>query len=165
MIETLGAQKVLVIDDQESYSQGLADATQAALEEGGVEVVRESVGQKVTDFSALVSGITDDTDVVFIPWQIAANAQLFADQMAEQGKTAALMGGDGLDSADLTADGVLLLGVRAGHQDARRSRGSRRSSRPTTTEVGEEFGTFGPPSYLGGPGAGRCSAIDLRRGR
>ncbi len=147
MIETLGAKKVLVIDDQESYSQGLADATQAALEEGGVEVVRESVGQSVTDFSALVSGITDDTDVVFIPWQLAANAQLFADQMAEQGKTAALMGGDGLDSADLTADGVYFSTFAP---DIRTidDPDIQAIVDAYTTEVAEDFSTFGPPSYL-----------------
>ena len=147
MIDTLGAKKVLVIDDQESYSQGLADATQAALEEGGVEVVRESVGQSVTDFSALVSGITDDTDVVFIPWQLAANAQLFADQMAEQGKTAALMGGDGLDSADLTADGVYFSTFAP---DIRTidDPDIQAIVEAYTTEVAEEFSTFGPPSYL-----------------
>jgi branched-chain amino acid transport system substrate-binding protein len=41
MIDELGAQKVLIIDDQSSYSTGLADSTATALEDGGVTVERE----------------------------------------------------------------------------------------------------------------------------
>jgi branched-chain amino acid transport system substrate-binding protein len=100
MAEELGAQNVLIIDDQSSYSTGLADSTTAALEEAGVTVSRESVSQDQTDFSALVSAVADDTDVVFLPWQVAANAQLFGNQLAEQGKDAVIFGSDGLFSPD-----------------------------------------------------------------
>ena len=75
MIES-GAAKVFIIDDQSSYSTGLADIAATALEAGGVEVTRESVAQDVTDFSALVGTIADDTDWVYLPWQVAANGQL-----------------------------------------------------------------------------------------
>ena len=43
-----------------------------------VSVQRESVNQKVTDFSSIVTSIPSDTNVVFLPWQVAANGQLFA---------------------------------------------------------------------------------------
>ena len=66
---------------------------------------RESISQDQTDFSALVSTIPDDAEVVFLPWQLAANAQTFGEQMAEQGKTAVIFGSDGLFSADFTIDG------------------------------------------------------------
>jgi branched-chain amino acid transport system substrate-binding protein len=100
MVEELGAQNVLIIDDQSSYSTGLADSTTAALEDGGATVTRESVSQDQTDFSSLVSAVSDDTDVVFLPWQVAANAQLFGNQLAEQGKDAVIFGSDGLFSPD-----------------------------------------------------------------
>jgi branched-chain amino acid transport system substrate-binding protein len=100
MLEQLSAQNVLIIDDQSSYSTGLADSTAAALEDGGATVSRESVSQDQTDFSSLVSAVADDTDVVFLPWQVAANAQLFGNQLAEQQKDAVIFGSDGLFSPD-----------------------------------------------------------------
>ena len=103
-----GAAKVFMIDDQSSYSTGLADATQAALEAEGVEVARESVSQDVTDFSALVSTIPDDTDWVYLPWQVAANGQILGDQMAEQGKEIPIFGSDGMDSGDFTIPGSIV---------------------------------------------------------
>jgi ABC-type branched-subunit amino acid transport system substrate-binding protein len=59
----------------------------------------------VTDFSSLVSKIGDDIDVVYLPWQIAANAQIFGQQMKEQGKKAVIFGSDGLDSGDFKITG------------------------------------------------------------
>jgi branched-chain amino acid transport system substrate-binding protein len=100
MVEELGAQNVLIIDDQSSYSTGLADEATAALEDGGATVTRESVSQDQTDFSSLVSAVADDTDVIFLPWQVAANAQLFGNQLAEQQKDAVIFGSDGLFSPD-----------------------------------------------------------------
>jgi branched-chain amino acid transport system substrate-binding protein len=100
MVEELGAQNVLIIDDQSSYSTGLAESTTSALEDGGATVTRESVSQDQTDFSSLVSAVADDTDVVFLPWQVAANAQLFGNQLAEQGKDVPIFGSDGLFSPD-----------------------------------------------------------------
>ena len=79
------------------------------LEDAGVEVSSDSVSQSNTDYSALVSKIADDTDVVFLPWMLAANAQLFGDQMAEQGKTATIFGTDGVFSPqDFKVDGSYL---------------------------------------------------------
>ena len=63
-----------------AYSRPLASGVQANLKANKIKVDRQSVGQKVTDFSALVSKIADDVDVVFLPWQIAANGQIFGQQ-------------------------------------------------------------------------------------
>jgi branched-chain amino acid transport system substrate-binding protein len=98
MIGNLDAKKVFVIDDQSAYSKGIADVVVPLLEDDGVDVSRDSVSQTNTDYSALVSKVADDTDVVFLPWMLAANAQLFGDQMAEQGKTATIFGTDGVFS-------------------------------------------------------------------
>lgn len=105
-----GAQKVFLVDDQSSYSTGLAESVTTALEAGGVEVLSESVGQETTDFSALVSTIPDDADFVYLPWQVAANGQIFANQMAEQTKDITIFGSDGMDSDDFTTVGSFIAG-------------------------------------------------------
>ena len=103
-----GATKVFMIDDQSSYSTGLADAVVVLLEAGGVEVIRESVAQDVIDFSALVGTIPDDTDWVYLPWQLAANGQILGNQLAEQGKAILIFGSDGMDSGDFTIAGSVI---------------------------------------------------------
>jgi len=109
MIDNLDAKKVFVIDDQSAYSKGIADVVVPLLEDAGVDVSRDSVSQTNTDYSALVSKIADDTDVVFLPWMLAANAQLFGDQMAEQSKTAQIFGTDGVFSPqDFKVEGSYL---------------------------------------------------------
>jgi branched-chain amino acid transport system substrate-binding protein len=146
MAEELSAQKVLIIDDQTSYSTGLADSTSDALEEAGVTVERESVSQDQTDFSALVSGVADDTDVVFLPWQIAANAQLFGNQMAEQGKEAVIFGSDGLFSPDdFSIEGSYVSSFApdiTGLDDP----AVQELATAFEQEYGD-FGTFGPPTF------------------
>ncbi len=144
MLTELSADNVFIIDDQTSYSTGLADAATAALEEGGATVTRDSVSQDQTDFSAVVSSVGDDVDVVFLPWQIAANAQLFAQQMTEQGKGAVIFGSDGLFSPDdFDADGAF---VSAFAPDITAIESSADLVEAYTSEYGE-FGTFGPPVY------------------
>jgi branched-chain amino acid transport system substrate-binding protein len=98
MVNTLKVKKVTVIDDQTAYSKGIADVVVPRLKDADVDVTSDSVSGTTTDFSALVSKISDDTDIVFLPWMLAANAQLFGDQMKEQGKKAAIFGTDGVFS-------------------------------------------------------------------
>jgi branched-chain amino acid transport system substrate-binding protein len=106
MIDKLGAKKVFVIDDQSSYSKGIVDEVVPKLKAAGVTVDQDSVSQNNTDYSALVSKISDDTDIVFLPWMLAANAQLFGSQMQEQGKKAKIFGTDGVFSpSDFSIDG------------------------------------------------------------
>jgi branched-chain amino acid transport system substrate-binding protein len=98
--------KVMVVDDQESYSTGLADIVQASLKAKGVNVDRESVSQKATDFSSLIAKVDSSTKVVFLPFQVASEAQLFAQQLQAQGKTAVAFGSDGtFDSSKFTVNG------------------------------------------------------------
>jgi branched-chain amino acid transport system substrate-binding protein len=98
--------KVMVVDDQESYSTGLADIVQASLKAKGVNVDRESVSQKATDFSSLIAKVDSATKVVFLPFQVASEAQLFAQQLQAQGKSAVAFGSDGtFDSSKFTVNG------------------------------------------------------------
>jgi branched-chain amino acid transport system substrate-binding protein len=109
MMSHLGVTKgsnVMVVDDQESYSTGLADGVQSALQKAGVSVDRESVSQKASDFSALVAKVSGSTKVVFLPFQLASEAQLFAQQLQSQGSKAVVFGSDGtFDSSKFTVPG------------------------------------------------------------
>jgi hypothetical protein len=62
----------------------------------GIKVDHESVSQNTTDFSSLVAKVTPATTVVVLPWQIAANAQQFGRNLAQQHKKAVIFGTDGL---------------------------------------------------------------------
>jgi branched-chain amino acid transport system substrate-binding protein len=100
---------VMVVDDQESYSTGLADIVGASLKAKGVTVDRESVSQKDTDFSSLVAKVTSSVKVVFLPFQIASEAQLFAQQLKAQGKSAVVFGSDGdFDVSKFNPEGALI---------------------------------------------------------
>jgi len=100
IVDNIKPKSVMLVDDQTSYSTGLADAMAPVLEKAGVKVDRESVSQKQTDFSSLVSKVTADTGVVILPWQVAANAQQFGENLKEQNKNAVIVGTDGLYSPD-----------------------------------------------------------------
>jgi branched-chain amino acid transport system substrate-binding protein len=109
MQSTLGVKSgasVMVVDDQESYSTGLADIVGKALKAKGANVDRESVSQKATDFAALIAKVSSSTKVVYLPFQLASQAQLFAQQLKAQGKSAAVFGSDGtFDSSKFNISG------------------------------------------------------------
>ena len=97
---------VMVVDDQESYSTGLADIVGQSLSGKGVKVDRESISQKDTDFSSLIAKVTPNTKVVFLPFQLASQAQLFTQQLRAQGKSAITFGSDGtFDSSKFNTSG------------------------------------------------------------
>jgi branched-chain amino acid transport system substrate-binding protein len=97
----LRATRVVVVDGQDAYSQGLSDTVERALRANGVNVSRESVNPDTTsDFSSLVARIPADTQVVYSPWQLAPKAQLFGQQLRAAGRTARLFGSDGLFDPD-----------------------------------------------------------------
>jgi branched-chain amino acid transport system substrate-binding protein len=134
----------VIVDDQTSYSTGIADVLEDELGKANVAVKRESVNQKATDFSAIVSRIADDTDVVFLPWQLAANAQQLGKQMQEQGKDAVIFGSDGLFSPDdFSIEGSY---VSAFAPDIKNIPESKSLADAYQKEYGD-FGTFGPPTY------------------
>jgi branched-chain amino acid transport system substrate-binding protein len=140
--QVLKAKSVFIVDDQTAYSKPLANGVQANLRAGGVKVARNSVNQKVTDFSSLVSKIGDDVDVVYLPWQIAANGEIFGQQMKEQGKSAVIFGSDGLDSGDFKIQGSY---ISAFAPDIRGIKGNAAFIKG----YGKKFvSNFGPPVYV-----------------
>ncbi|HEX9351741.1 MAG TPA: branched-chain amino acid ABC transporter substrate-binding protein [Gaiellaceae bacterium] len=97
----LHANRVVVVDAQNSYSTGLSDTVERILRAAGLNVRRESVSEaNTTDFSSLVARIPGDTQVVYVPWQLAPKAQLFGQQLRAAGKNARLFGSDGLFDPD-----------------------------------------------------------------
>ena len=146
MTEQLDADRVLIVDDQTSYSTGLAESAAEALEQAGAQVERESVRRNQTDFSALAAGISADTDIVFLPWQIAANAQQFGRQLEEQGKDVPIFGSDGLFSPEDFSIGGSYVSSFA--PDVRGVDQAQEVVQAYTQEFNANFGTFGPPTYV-----------------
>ena len=95
--KTLKKKRIFIIDDEEAYSQGLADQVERLLRAiRGTTIRRDHVSQSVSDFSSLITRIPSNTQVVYIPWQLAPKAQIFAQQLRSAGKSAIVFGSDGL---------------------------------------------------------------------
>ena len=138
----LAAKRVFIVDDKTRYSRLLADGVQSRLRAARVRVVRASVDQKRTEFGDVVARIADDVDVVFLPWQIAASAQVFGTQLREQAKPAKIVGSDALDSGDFTIAGSY---VAAFAPDVRAIKGNE----AFVSGYGAPFvSNFGPLAYV-----------------
>jgi branched-chain amino acid transport system substrate-binding protein len=97
----LRATRVVIVDAQNTYSTGLADTVGRLLQQANVTVQRESVNEATaTDFSSLVARIPANTQVVYVPWQLSAKAQLFGQQLRAGGRNATIFGSDGLFDPD-----------------------------------------------------------------
>src|SRR3954464_12256396 len=144
IVDNLKPKAVMLVDDQTSYSTGLADAMAPVLKQAGVKVDRESVSQKQTDFSSLVSKVTPDTGVVILPWQGAANAQQLGENLKEQNKKAIIFGTDGLYSTDqFKIPGSY---VSSFAPDITGISGDEEIVKVAKEKYGS-FGTFGPGTY------------------
>jgi branched-chain amino acid transport system substrate-binding protein len=97
MTQKLKWKRVYIIDDQETYSQGLADGVGKILTARGVKVTRDSISQSDSDFSSKIAKIPSNTQGIYIPWQLAPQAQAFGQQLKAAGKSKIkLFGSDGL---------------------------------------------------------------------
>jgi branched-chain amino acid transport system substrate-binding protein len=146
MIKTLKVKKVVLLDFQEPYSVGLSDAVESVLKKNGVSTSRLSAPNTTTDYSAYVTKVPSDADIVFFPTQKPGDAQTFAQQLVEQGKKAKVFGGDGSndpsafkqpgsyvsnfapDITAIAADKAIVAGWKK-------------------ENPGKAVGSFGPPSY------------------
>ena len=146
MVDKLNAKKVAIVDFQEPYSVGLADAAETVLKKKGVSVTRLSTSVNTTDFSSLVTRVPGDAEVVFFPTQKPGDAQTFARQLVEQGKKAKVFGGDGSnDSSQFKTPGAYvsnfapdISGIAA---DKAIIAGWKKDN------PGKALGSFGPPTY------------------
>ena len=97
MTKKLKWKRVYIIDDQETYSQGLADGVGQILNKRGVTTKRDSISQKDSDFSSAIAKIPSNYQGIYIPWQLAPQAQAFGQQLQAAGKGhIKLFGSDGL---------------------------------------------------------------------
>jgi branched-chain amino acid transport system substrate-binding protein len=89
---------VYIIDDEEAYSQGLADQVAADLKKFKITAGRNHISQQQTDFSSVVTAIPNNTQLVYIPWQLPGQAQTFYNQLHAARPKAVIMGSDGTDA-------------------------------------------------------------------
>jgi branched-chain amino acid transport system substrate-binding protein len=144
IVNTLHPKALMIVDDQEAYSTGLVSAMLPVFQAAGIKVDHESVSQKVTDFSSLVAKVTSADSIVVLPWQIAANAQQFGRDLAQEHKTAVIFGTDGLFSPGtftisgsyVSSFGPDITGIPADAAIAAAAQAKYGS-----------FGTFGPPVF------------------
>ncbi|MEU7477121.1 branched-chain amino acid ABC transporter substrate-binding protein [Lentzea sp. NPDC042327] len=97
MVEKAGKKKIAIITDGKTYGKGLADefAKQVA-KKGGTIVGTETVGEKDTDFSGVVSKIKGlAPEAVYYGGEYPAAGPL-SKQMKDNGLNVPLMGGDGI---------------------------------------------------------------------
>ena len=144
IVNTLHPKALMIVDDQEAYSTGLVSAMLPIFQAAGIKVDHESVSQKVTDFSSLVAKVTSAESVVVLPWQVAANAQQFGRDLAQEHKNAVIFGTDGLfdpGTFSITGSYVSSFGpdITAIPADAAIAQAAQ-------SKYGS-FGTFGPPVF------------------
>lgn len=105
IVNHLKPKAVLIIDDDEAYSQGLVKVMVPILQKAGISVNHQTYNGTATGatlsgaLSSLVtSQLKPDDGVTVLPWQTAANAQQFGLDAKQQGKKTILFGTDGTNS-------------------------------------------------------------------
>jgi branched-chain amino acid transport system substrate-binding protein len=143
IVTHLKPKALMIVDDQEVYSTGLVSAMIPVFKKAGIAVDHESISQKATDFSALVAKVNPQTTVVVLPWQVAANAEQFGKNLAEQHKNATIFGTDGTQSSSFTIPGSYVSAF-----------GPDINSIPADAAIAAaakkkypKYGTFGPPVF------------------
>ncbi len=105
IVTHLHPKAVLIIDDDEAYSQGITKVMIPILTKAGIKVNHQTVNGTDTGAtlasalkSLVTAQLTPDETVTVLPWQAAANAQQFGLYAEQQGKKTTLFGTDGTNS-------------------------------------------------------------------
>ena len=105
VINHLHPKAVLIIDDDEAYSQGLVSTIIPILKKAGIKVNHQTINGTDTGAtlanaiqSLVTSQLNPAETVTMLPWQAAANAQAFGLAAQQQHKKTTLFGTDGTDS-------------------------------------------------------------------
>jgi branched-chain amino acid transport system substrate-binding protein len=105
IINHLHPKAVLIIDDDEAYSQGITAVMIPIMTKAGIKVNHQTYNGTDTGatlanaLSSLVTAqLTPNETVTVLPWQAAANAQQFGLDAKQQGKKTILFGTDGTNS-------------------------------------------------------------------
>ena len=108
LAQTIGVERVAVIDDSGLYGKALTDLVAESLGERGIVVApRGEVNPKRLDYSATVKAIVDiGVDAVYYGGVTEPGVRLLR-QLRDAGSTAVFMGGDGiLDSSFISGVGI-----------------------------------------------------------
>jgi branched-chain amino acid transport system substrate-binding protein len=168
----LKLKNVYVIDDQSSYSTGIAADVISRLNAHGVKTGRTSTAQTVSDFSAIVTSIPSRTQLLYAPWQLPDKEQILGQQMKEQGKKIPLWVGDNGLSDSFTIEGAYFAtfapDIRAIAKDAGVIKAYHKAfgkNAPLTN--------YGPPAYVAAQAAltalakacvdGRASRAEVKK--
>jgi branched-chain amino acid transport system substrate-binding protein len=106
IIAHLHPHRIVIIDDQEAYSQGLVSVMVPIWQAAGITVDHESYNGAdsgptlSSDLGAIVTAHVHSGDVVVVPWQSAANAEVLGNIIAGQPRLShvTLFGTDGTDA-------------------------------------------------------------------
>ncbi len=105
IIKHLKPKGVLIIDDDEAYSQGLVNVMSPILKKAGIKVNHQTLNGTDTGAtlanaikSLVTSQLTSAETVAVLPWQTATDAQMFGLDAKQQGKKVTLFGTDGTNS-------------------------------------------------------------------
>ncbi|MBV9432451.1 MAG: branched-chain amino acid ABC transporter substrate-binding protein, partial [Hyphomicrobiales bacterium] len=106
IISHFKGKKIAIIHDKTPYGKGLADATKANMNKGGVtEVLYEGINTGEKDYSALVSKLkAANVDLVYFGG-LHTEAGLIIRQMRDQGLNAPMMSGDGITDKEFAQIG------------------------------------------------------------
>jgi len=98
--------KIAIVHDKTPYGKGLADATKANINKGGItEVLYEGINTGEKDYSALVSKLkAANVDLVYFGG-LHTEAGLIIRQMRDQGLNAPMMSGDGITDKEFAQIG------------------------------------------------------------
>jgi branched-chain amino acid transport system substrate-binding protein len=104
-VNKLKPKAVLIVDDDEAYSQGLVNVMIPILKKAGISVDHQTINGSDTGAtlansikSLVTSHLKADDGVTILPWQAAANAQQFGLDAKQQGKKTIIFGTDGTNS-------------------------------------------------------------------
>ncbi len=105
VVNHLHTKGVLIIDDDEAYSQGLVNVMIPILKKAGIAVDHQTLNGTDTGAtlsaaikSLVTSHLTAQDGVAILPWQTATNAQMFGQDAKQAGKKVILFGTDGTNS-------------------------------------------------------------------
>ncbi|WP_104990376.1 branched-chain amino acid ABC transporter substrate-binding protein [Deinococcus sp. NW-56] len=101
LTNTLKAKKIYILNDKTAYGEGLANEVEKALKAGRVQVVGNEGTEEKSDFSSIIAKIKLQRPDAIYFGGIYNQVGVFLKQLREAGITTPVVGGDGLDSAEL----------------------------------------------------------------
>jgi branched-chain amino acid transport system substrate-binding protein len=152
VINHLHPKAVLIIDDDEAYSQGLVKTIVPILQKAGIKVNHQTLNGTDTGAtlanainSLVTSQLNPSETVTMLPWQAAANAQQFGLEVAKQHKKTVLFGTDGTNSPSQ----FKIVGTYVSNFGPDISQSSSALDKQIVSGVAQfgAYGSFGVPTY------------------